>query len=325
MNLVDVKNLTNLYEDENYNTKLTGCDQLTILNCFRKPNGKLFYIIHCSICEKDSELFGEGYFTVGKYHILKGENIPCGCSNFPKWTEEQMRVKIQRICDSKDYIFHGWVGDYRANTTRVAITSRLGYSESLIIARLLAGQGCPFERLVKIGKSKRKSEEEIIESFLKTNAFHPNTKFERTFKNSNPSDFWLVSCPSCMEVVESYRSNLQKGKLPCSCSRHNQTKCYINLLMGDDNCIALKFGKATLPERRLKEQQQRCIYNIKHYGVWQFPDKQSCLKAELECLNTLECRLLCFEEMPDGWSETTSPLNIEKVIEVYERNGGIKI
>lgn len=311
-------------EDKNIGLTFGEDLQLEIVGKVKLKNRKTGYIIHCKFCSQDEELFPYGSI-ISEFYNLKAGVLPCGCSKFPKWTENQMRIKIQRICNEKGYEFNGWVGDYKGNTTKVGITSPLGYSESQIIARLLKGEGCPLERLVKIGKAKMKSPDEIINSFLKTEAFPAGTTFERSFKNSNPSDFWIVTCPICSDSVESYRSNLQKGKLPCKCSKHNQTKCYINLLGGDGEYVALKFGKATLPERRLKEQQQKCIYNIDQYGVWQFPDKQSCLAAELECLNTLHCRLLCFEEMPDGWSETTSPLNVEKVIEIYERNGGIKI
>lgn len=313
-----------LEEDVNIGLTFGEKGRLKIIGKLKTSKSKTRYVLYCDICSLDSELFPENSITSELYNLKNG-NLPCGCSKFPKWSEQQMRIKIQRICHERGYEFHGWVGDYKGNKTNVGITSPLGYSKSQIIARLLRGEGCPLERLVKIGISKRKTEEEVIQSFMKTGAFLPGTKFERSFKNSNPSDFWIVSCPLCGDSAESYRSNLQKGKMPCSCSKHNQTKCYINLLYKDEDCMALKFGKATLPDRRIKEQQQKCVYDIRQYGVWQFPNKGACLLAELECLNSLSCRLLSFEEMPDGWSETTYPLNIERVIEIYEKNGGFRI
>ena len=29
--------------------------------------------------------------------------------------------------------------------------------------------------------------------------------------------------------------------------------------------------------------------------------------------------------MPDGWTETTYPYNIDKIIEIYEKHGGVRI
>lgn len=54
-------------------------------------SGKLYtsfkkYIVKCSICSKDSELFGEGLFCGIKANLLK--SLPCGCSTHPKWSKQ---------------------------------------------------------------------------------------------------------------------------------------------------------------------------------------------------------------------------------------------
>lgn len=58
------------------------------------------------------------------------------------------------------------------------------------------------------------------------------------------------------------------------------------------------------------------------YGK-EFPDKQSCLKAERECLQELDCGVLSREEMPDGYTETTDASNLVKIENIYRRNGGL--
>lgn len=46
------------------------------------------------------------------------------------------------------------------------------------------------------------------------------------------------------------------------------------------------------------------------------------LKAERECLQELECGVVLKRDMPDGYTETTWYYNLEKIIQIYERNGG---
>lgn len=48
-------------------------------------------------------------------------------------------------------------------------------------------------------------------------------------------------------------------------------------------------------------------------------------QAERECKEQLECGVVLKRDMPDGWTETTYVYNLEKIVEIYERNGGVKV
>ena len=52
----------------------------------KKCGDHKFYILRCSKCGQDSELFGEGYFKSLKSNLVRGL-VPCGCSNIPKWSK----------------------------------------------------------------------------------------------------------------------------------------------------------------------------------------------------------------------------------------------
>ena len=43
------------------------------------------------------------------------------------------------------------------------------------------------------------------------------------------------------------------------------------------------------------------------------------------CRRELDCGVLSKEEFPDGYTETTWVYNLDKIVEIYERNGGVKI
>lgn len=68
-----------------------------------KSNGAAKFICECSMCSADNELFPYNFSTT-KGSLIKGY-VPCGCSNKPKWTEEQFNVRIKRECDSRGVHF----------------------------------------------------------------------------------------------------------------------------------------------------------------------------------------------------------------------------
>ena len=54
-------------------------NQLTVVGWSGKCSTNIIYLLHCSECAKDTELFGEGYFKSLKSNLTKSQ-IPCGCA-----------------------------------------------------------------------------------------------------------------------------------------------------------------------------------------------------------------------------------------------------
>lgn len=160
------------------------------------------------------------------------------------------------------------------------------------------------------------------ERFFASGGFSPGTVF---IPSPNREYHTLVFCPDCGQTGEGCNQNLANGFRPCSCGPARQKEAYINFVKECAGPIAVKFGIANRSEIRIRNQNSCCIYDVENFGVWEFETKKSCLAAERECKQTLECGVLTKEEMPDGYTETTWVYNLEKIITIYEKHGGKRI
>jgi hypothetical protein len=128
----------------------------------------------------------------------------------------------------------------------------------------------------------------------------------------------------CGENARSRSCSLIRGRIPCGCSPQRQKIAYINkILDSSDELIALKFGIATDPSKRVKDQNLHSSFIVENYLTFYFESVESCKKAERECLQELVCGVVLRRDFPDGYTETTWPYNLKRIIEIYERNGGV--
>lgn len=279
------------------------------------------YIFKCSVCSEDEELFGQAYFKSNRSDAIRGQ-IPCGCAYNPRWSKDQYEVLCSRKAKELGYTFRGFVGEWRHRNTKVNMFCEShGSWDTITIANLLHRDNrCP-------GCRNKKPDDVMIASFFASGAFHPDTKFWRSERKTKQGrkEYWYMSCPVCKEVVESYGKSLQRGSLACACSRLRQQEGYINFIIDVDTPVAIKFGVARDSKQRIKQQDVLSIYTIKQHSVYCFPSVASCKAAERECKKELECGVVLKRDMLDGWSETTWLYNLDKIVEIYERNGGILI
>lgn len=167
-----------------------------------------------------------------KSGLVRG-SIPCGCAFNPKWNENQTRIRVQRECKKRGYVFNGWVGDYKGAHTRLNLYNPKTDNkwESLSVPRLFRGSGDPTQRNDRISQSSLISDEIHINSFTKTKSFKKGTKFWRSNKanHQGSKSYWYYSCPVCSNdkyvknkvctgVFEGDISNLKNGSLSCRCS-----------------------------------------------------------------------------------------------------------
>lgn len=289
----------------------------------RAGKGNKLYILKCVRCNQDSSLFGDGYFRSYKDNIING-SLPCGCSRITKWSKDQYFVLCSRKAQELSYKFLGFVGYWLGKNTKIKmLCEKHGEWSSGTINRLINnGGGCPGCK----AEVSTKPDDVMIASFFASGAFHPDTKFWRSERKDirGYTPHWYVSCPECGETGEAMSGSLQKGRRSCACSKHHQQECYINWLFDEhSNAVAIKFGIARNSSKRIKEQDLKSTYHLIQYSVYSFPSVQACKKAERECLQELECRIVLKRDFPDGYTETTWPYNLERIIEIYQRNGGI--
>lgn len=192
-------------------------------------------------------------------------------------------------------------------------------------------RGCPSCRSIK-GLSAardawRKPDNVIIETFMNTGAYHPNTvfiKIERKAKNSR-NNYWSVFCPTCEKTVECQQGHLQKGNIPCDCSLMHQKETYINLVKDNNQIIAIKFGISKNSHKRLITHNYNTPYDIEMFGIFKYEESFDCKAAERACKDELTCGVIEKGMFVGGWTETTYPYNLDRVISIFESYGGVRV
>ena len=303
--------------------------QLEVVGYIGKQWTNRVYLLTCLECKRDPELFGEGYFKSTKSNLNAGK-LPCGCSNIPKWTESQFNTLCERKASDMGYCFQGFAEKFHGQNTKTAMYCRKhGLWESLTVNTLInTDHGCPRCAVDMVKQLNTKPDNVMIESFLSTGAFHPDTKFWRSDRltNKGTAEFWNIYCPECGGTGQATASNLQAGKACCECSPHRQKEAYMNWIISEDFiAIAIKFGISVNSERRFRQMSKDGPYKVERFIVYKFPDVASCKRAERQCKQELDCGILTKEEMPDGYTETVGIENLFKILEIYVRNGGVCI
>lgn len=290
------------------------------------------YFLKCDTCSKDPEMFKKGYFASSKGHLTR-DIIPCGCAEKYKWTEAQYKLRLERAGKEKRFKFIGWKTPYTtANKTICWVQcQKEGHSiSSGVLSWLLRtnqnNYGCPECKSDAVRNAKRKDDSYMIETFMDTGAYHPDTIFTRSPRKDSYGwlKYWYMYCPDCETTGEGHVVGIYQGARSCECSNKRQTQAYINLIKDNDEIIAIKFGIAIYSDHRIKTQQTNCIYDMENYGVWKFQSVIDCKAAERTCSTTIPRGVLTKEEMKDGHTETTYPTNIERIVEIYESYGGVR-
>lgn len=147
------------------------------------------------------------------------------------------------------------------------------------------------------------------------------------------TDILLYNC-SLHGIKEISVTNLLSNNIGCSeCAGNNQIYSYIHLVSDNSIPYCLKYGIETIPGNRVIQQNKRSKLIITSFSSYKFNSVNDCRNAENECKklfqkenkNILHRIGYCTKtEMKDGYSETTAIENLEKIIEIYEKWGGVK-
>lgn len=301
---------------EDYMTGSVFRETITVLGWTRMKGPKRFYAIKCSECAKDPELFGEGIFETTKDALVTQGYQPCGCGWAYRFTKEQYETKIQRKADELNVEFIDWVDGFKTGGSKILMSCEEGIWTPRASFFIQKGH-IAFNR----GKA-RKDDSLIIEKFFSTGVFHEDTKFSR--HRMNGKWYWKVECPVCNEIGYSQSQHLQRGNRACECGNYKQKFSYITLISDNDIPIAVKFGITRSKDLRIKYQARETSYDLQQIGIWEYSDKQQCVTAEKVCKKDLTCGILNKEEFGDGYTETTYVYNIDKIIQIYEANGGLR-
>lgn len=199
-----------------------------------KKDNKYVYILECSICSKDKELWPYGSITTNRVGALSHACI-CGCSSHTYWSEEQYKIICSRYAEKEGFEFLGLEGTFQGNTTRIKFKSRYeSFVESKIpINSFLSGQrGMYYGSKINSLKS-QKPDVELIDRFLSTGKFRKGTVFGRSLETNKGGrgKLWGYYCPICSVdeyvsenlcsgVFYGVGSDLSRGQLSCRCGNY---------------------------------------------------------------------------------------------------------
>lgn len=198
---------------------------------YRRSNKirQCIFIVSCSVCSKDTELFPYGSLKSSIQQLKRG-SVPCQCSGSCNWTEDQYKIRIERVCKEKGFKFLGWVDGFNsAHKTKLKLYNPITDNtwKSLDLTTFFIRCEDP---LIRDYKSNRHlSEEKHIRVFKATGKYPEGAKFKKTFKKINTCTIWEYYCPSCSNdqyVVRGFCSGefeasqkaLKAGAVPCRCN-----------------------------------------------------------------------------------------------------------
>lgn len=234
---------------------------LTVVGVYGKDSkGAAIFILECSICSKDEELWPYLAIKSLKGGLVRGK-IPCGCAKMPKWTKDQNEIRIKRKCDKRGYKFHGWSGDYNGKSTRLVLSNNAtgNHWRSATIDSLLNGRGDPIEGREKTRLAKTKDNNVHINAFYKA-GFTKDYRFWRSVRTNSlgRSYYWNYTCPVCSSdeyvqkglcsgVFESGTYNLKNGEKSCRCCKsykwsQDQREYQINKICKEEGLTFIGWG-----------------------------------------------------------------------------------
>lgn len=209
---------------------------LTVVGHNGLKSGKKKYILECSICSRDEELWPYGSITSSKPNMNK-RAIPCGCSVSVKWDERQQYLRVNRLAMEEGYTFIGWHGGFKGIKTYIDLYNPLTGNrwDTCKIESFLSGARDP-ALLKALFKEKKELPDEYHINNFKKNKSLENLSFKKNKELTNSVGsyvFWDVTCPICSndeyaknvsgsDVFHSSTSQLRAGYIPCRCSKSYQ-------------------------------------------------------------------------------------------------------
>lgn len=269
-----------------------------------------------------------GYFLQFPANHLKGSGCH-RCYRQKVTNKFKDFIKLAEAVHGKRYTYIPPKTTTLSSSSKIAIICPLHgkfYQNSRIH---LAGHGCRECAKMIIGEHTR-NKNKLREPGV---IFRLAEKFRKTHKNTYSYDFdnyngynipMIMVCKTHGEFKQSPSRHVLGSGCPL-CAGHSQRQCYLHQIFDGEVPMALKFGIAKNWIARLRDQNSRNLFRMETLGVWEFEFVKNCKNAERECKKTLKTGVLSAREMKDGWTETVSVLDLEKVIAIYEKHGGKRI
>lgn len=292
---------------------------LTVMGMFGKVKGVNKYYVHCSICNKDEELF-PNHFLSEKGSLLKG-CVPCGCSSSPKWSEYQFSVLLTRSCISKNINFNGYVDNiFYGQTTNLNCSCEVcgnNWNTTNVNTMINTTSGCPKCALYEKSKSQRNVD---AESIAKTSCDEKGYKFVGfidEYKNQKSKLKYL--CPIHGEITTSYISLVNYGYGCYKCRKTGYSESisgyYYLYLWNNEEYSFIKHGVTNNITKRISKQSR--YTNFKPFKILELRFEDGSIPRIIEKIiqEKYETGVVDRLDFPDGFTETLSIENLNQIIE----------
>lgn len=323
MNCADFGEVT---PDEFTGSMFGSENQIEVLGIVSSSVYSKMYAVRCSQCALDPELYGEGIFQSVKYSLKIGQ-VPCGCSRSYRKSEEHYKVLCERTATFLGYFFLGWTTKFSDRKTKIKLECpEHGVWDTGIINNFIDRHvGCPKCKADGVGKRFRLCDETLLAGLINKGLFPEGTLLSRNDRldDKGYKSYWDIFCPDCQSWGITTLNSLKKGCRSCKCSKHRQKEAYVNFIFDNENLLAIKFGIANNTVSRLKDHIKNTSLDVINHLIYTFPNTGSCKLAEKLCKQTLVCGVVEEQLFSDGYTETTFPSNIDKIVKIYEDYGGV--
>ncbi|QOE32525.1 hypothetical protein CPT_Muenster_353 [Klebsiella phage Muenster] len=234
-----------------------------------------------------------------------------------KLSQEKAEEGVKAKCIQKNYTYKSFV--YVNNKTRIPVKCHCGNEWNPTYNDFVDGDyGCR-----KCAGTKKITQEEA-EYNIKQKCLERNYSFQSFNYVNNKTGVPLI-CHCGHEWKSAYNDFITGNRGCPKCAGKEQHYSYIHLVLdpSNDSILGLKYGIETIKNNRHKKQNRLSYYTIKPYFTFYFESSEDCKKAEKQCKKIFK-PIFTKEELPDGYTETTIEDNLDKIISIYEKWGGIK-
>ncbi|AFC21953.1 endonuclease [Cronobacter phage vB_CsaM_GAP32] len=259
------------------------------------------------------------------------------CSGTKKLTQDEAVENVTSKCLELNYKFEPFIY-ICAKKTLLTLTCNNGHTwNTTTYHKLLQANknyGCCKKcGSMKASEKQRFPSEEVIEK-VQLRCEELNYKCEPFEYISSVKTKLHLTCDKGHSWNTTICRDFLNGSSCPICKGHSQTIAYINLINDGDISIGLKYGIESTKGRRSKQQNYSTAFEIKRIKSFKFGSVDSCKNAESECKKIFQeenircCKkkgILSKKELPDGYTETTYIKNIDKIIEIYKKHGGVEI
>lgn len=294
-----------------------GCEVLGWTE--RDRNFAKIYVIRCSVCAKDPEMYGDGLFTATKGRLVKGQKC-CACAVSFKYSQNQHLILLNRHLSVAGYSIVS-IGAWKCSKTRIEFSCENGHTKNRTLAQAKVVEPC--KQCLEEGCTKHKQDEaeakimKIIEDKCLPYVF---VGWDTSYKNVT-SKFNLICSDHGLKTIR-YACFLN-GHFCNECSGRNCLSLYLLGVYDRDLLVGLKFGISQSPVRRVQQLNKRNLFKCKILQIWTFTSHDQAVRMETLLKNTLRTGIFTKREMKDGHTETTEVTNLETIMDLMTSSHGL--